>query len=164
LLPDVFSPVCRRGKIAQAGMASLPVVEHLDLLEDLCHGFLPGTILLVVNQFHLERSEEALHRGVVPTVPFAAHRGLHFELFHQFLIAAGTILAAPVGMMDQILGRASGRYRQEQGAADQILRHSMAHGVADDLFFPQILDSSQIDPAFLRGDVGDVRDPGLVRA
>jgi hypothetical protein len=49
LLPDEFLPVGRGGEIAQAGMSSLPVVEHLDVLADLGHGLLPVAILAVVN-------------------------------------------------------------------------------------------------------------------
>lgn len=85
---DVFLPVSRRGEIAQAGMSSLSVVEHLDVLLDVRYGFLPGTILSQVNQLRLECAEEAFHRRVIPAVPLAAHRRLHLELLHQFLIAA----------------------------------------------------------------------------
>lgn len=61
LPPDEFLPVCRRGEIAQAGMSSLSVVEHFDVLADLCRGFLTGAILAVVNHLPLERAEEAFH-------------------------------------------------------------------------------------------------------
>lgn len=82
-------------------MSSLPVVECLDVLADLCRGFLPGVILPVVDQFPLERTEKAFHRGIVPVVPLATPRRLHLELLHQLLMAVGAILAATIGEMDQ---------------------------------------------------------------
>jgi hypothetical protein len=61
LPPDEFLPVCRWGEITQIGMSSLPVVEHFNVLADLCHGFPPGSITPVMNPFLLERAEETFH-------------------------------------------------------------------------------------------------------
>lgn len=88
LLHDVFLPVIRRGEISQAGMSPLPVVERLNVLPDVRHGFLPGPILPKMNQLRLECAKEAFHRRVIPAVPLATHRRLHLELFHQLLVAA----------------------------------------------------------------------------
>lgn len=53
LLYGVFLPASRRGEITQAGISSLSIVEHLDVLPDVRYGFLPGTILLKMNQLLL---------------------------------------------------------------------------------------------------------------
>ena len=92
LLSDEFLPVCRWGNVTQTGMSSLPVVEHFDVFADLSNSLLPGTIFLMMDQFRLECAEEALHRSVVPTVPFATHRWQNLELLYQFPIAVRTIL------------------------------------------------------------------------
>lgn len=99
-----FFSVCRQADIAQAGMSTLPVVEHFDVLADLSDRFRSRSMSLVTKQFLLERVEEALQWGVVPTVPLPIHGRNHLKLFYQLLIAAGTILAAPVGMVDQAKG------------------------------------------------------------
>jgi len=54
-------------------MAAGSVVEAFDVGEDITFGFLPCCILSMVDQLGLERVKEALHRGVVVAVGFAAH-------------------------------------------------------------------------------------------
>jgi hypothetical protein len=54
-------------------MATLAIVKDLDVLEDFLLGFFPGPILSMVGQLDLEGAEEALRRGIIPTVPPTAH-------------------------------------------------------------------------------------------
>jgi len=91
---EEFPLVCRRGNVAQAGMSSLPVVEHFNVFADLGHCFLASAVFAVMNQFGLEGAEEAFHRGVVIAVPLATHGWHHTELFEQLLVALRAILAA----------------------------------------------------------------------
>lgn len=51
------------------------IVEALDVGEDVALCFMAGLILAVMDQFSLERVEEAFHRGIVVAVGSAAHRG-----------------------------------------------------------------------------------------
>ena len=66
-----------RGSIPQERMSSAAVVEDLDVLEDISLGFPSCLVFTVVHQFGLEGVEEALHGGVVPAVPLAAHAAQH---------------------------------------------------------------------------------------
>ncbi len=50
-------------------METLPVIEHFDELKDGRLGLLPCVERLVMHQLVLQRAEEALHDGVVITVP-----------------------------------------------------------------------------------------------
>ena len=56
-------------------MAPLPIVEHLDVFEDILLGFVSCGIVPMVHEFTFERPEEAFDAGVVPAVAFAAHAG-----------------------------------------------------------------------------------------
>ena len=57
-------------------MPSLPIVEHLDVFEDILHGFVSCGVVPMIDEFALECSEKAFDAGVVPTVPLAAHAGM----------------------------------------------------------------------------------------
>src|SRR5205809_995335 len=61
--------------VLQALMNPLPIVEDLDVLEDLRLRVLSRPIVSLVHQFVLERAEKALHHRVVVAVPPAAHAG-----------------------------------------------------------------------------------------
>jgi hypothetical protein len=45
LLSDERLPVCRRGEAAEAGMPSLPIVKHFNIIADVRSRLLPSTIL-----------------------------------------------------------------------------------------------------------------------
>ena len=46
---------------------------------------------------------------------------------------------------------------------DEGFCHAFAHGVTDEFAVKQVFDASQVEPAFIRRDIRDVRDPRLVR-
>ena len=54
-------------------MATLGVVEHLDVIEDISPGILPGWVNLAANPLALEQLEETLSHSVVMTVAPATH-------------------------------------------------------------------------------------------
>ena len=87
-------------------MASLAVVKNLDVFLDggLRPG--PGSEPPVMDQSVPETAPEALHRRVAVTVTLARHRRPQPELRHQSPVIVGTVLATPVGVMDQPRGRA----------------------------------------------------------
>ena len=63
-----------RGVVAEGRVTTHPIVEHCDVLEDLLPRFFTCEVTPMMNQFLLERAEEALHTGIVPAVALAAHR------------------------------------------------------------------------------------------
>ena len=54
-----------RGIVAECGVPAQPIVEHLDVLEDILFGVVPRSILAMVDELTLERAEEAFGTGVV---------------------------------------------------------------------------------------------------
>ena len=73
------------------------------------------------------------------------------------------ILAATIRVVDQPLARPLGGYCPKEGLHDQLLRHAGIEGIADQFAVEQVLDASKVKPALVGGDVGDVRQPPLVR-
>ena len=63
-----------RGVIAECRVTTHPIVEHLDVFEDVLFRFLARAVTPVMDQFLLECGEETFHTGIVPTVALAAHR------------------------------------------------------------------------------------------
>jgi len=57
-------------------MSALPVVKHLDPLEERPSGLLSIGEHLIAHQFPLDRDEEALGHRVVITIPRQAHARL----------------------------------------------------------------------------------------
>src|SRR5260370_11229709 len=52
-------------KVAQCRASALAVEEDLDVLEDAQPGFRAGRVVVVVNQFLLQKAKKALHRVIV---------------------------------------------------------------------------------------------------
>jgi hypothetical protein len=54
-------------------MPTLPIVEHLDVLEQTLPCLLLCSVVFVINQFGFQCAEEALCNGIVMTFAFSAH-------------------------------------------------------------------------------------------
>jgi len=84
--------VLSRGVIAEGRMLTLPIVEDLDVFEDVLLGFVSGDILSLMYQLTLERSEETFDARVVPAVAFTAHARNEAVLSESVLVAQRGIL------------------------------------------------------------------------
>jgi hypothetical protein len=80
------------GGIAKGRVSSLPIIEHLDVFEDVLRRFTSCGVVPMIDQFTLERPEETFDAGVVPAVALAAHAGDETVLIEQTLVARGRIL------------------------------------------------------------------------
>jgi hypothetical protein len=54
-------------QVAEGRMSPLPIVEHLDIFEDLAAGLGSGTPVARINQFELERGEKTLRHRIIPS-------------------------------------------------------------------------------------------------
>lgn len=88
LPPDKFLIVCRRGGLAHISMSPRPLIEHFDVLADLCHGFSSAPRSPVLNHLLLESVKEAFRGGVVPAVPLATHGVADNLPVHRSMMAA----------------------------------------------------------------------------
>jgi len=72
------------------------------------------------------------------------------------------VLAALVGVMDEICSWLASTNGHLQGTNRQRSRHPLRHGPAHDLAGVQVQDGRQVEPPFPRGNVGDVRQPLVI--
>ena len=70
----------QRTEISQALMQPLAIVEAFDERKDLPARLVPRVIRLVMNEFILERAEEAFRHGIVIAIALAAHARRDAEL------------------------------------------------------------------------------------
>src|SRR5215203_1963055 len=162
--PFHAGPRLGRGAIADGRMQTLPIVEDFDVFE---HGrlrLLAGAEADLVDVLGLERGEEALHGRVVQAVAAPAH-GLRdaVPLQHR-AIRLGGVLHAAVAVVDQPAWRVMPLEGHDQGVDAQLGPEVVGHGPADDLARGHVLDRGQIQEALAGRNVGDVRQPDLVRS
>lgn len=72
-------------------MAPVAVIKAFDVFLYRGRRVGAGRVALMMNQLIFQAAPEALHGGVVVTVPPARHGRLHAELLHQFLIVVSAI-------------------------------------------------------------------------
>src|SRR4026207_1981364 len=90
-------------------MASLSVVEHLQVLDQLGASRRPGGPGCIVDQLDLDRREEALGHGIVPAVPPVAHAAHDSVLSEHPLVVPAGVLRPTIRMMQQALRWAATR-------------------------------------------------------
>lgn len=72
-------------------------------------------------------------------------------------------LATPIRVMNQTCCRPLGVYGPQERLADQVLCHTLCHGITYDFSGKKILMAGKIQPTFTSGNVGYIRQPDLVR-
>ena len=83
-------------------MQALSIIETHNVEKDISSGALSGLIVLMVNALALQRAKEALHRCIVIAVAPATHADLDPLSKQKLLISVSGILAAAIGIMQQL--------------------------------------------------------------
>src|SRR6266542_6985237 len=91
-------------EIPESRMPSLPVIEPLDVVEELGARRRPRLPRRVVDELDLQRGEEALGDRVVPAIAPAAHAAHDPMLGQRLLVVTAGVLTAAIRMMQQPLG------------------------------------------------------------
>ena len=100
-------------------MAALPIIKYLNVFEDVLDRLAPRPVLPLVDELALQGPKEALHTGVIPAVPFAAHAGDEAVRIKQTLIAGSGILTAAVRVVQEPCRGSSVRQRHREGLLGQ---------------------------------------------
>jgi hypothetical protein len=101
-------------------VSSLPIIEHLDVFEDVLRRFISCGVVPMIDQFTLERPEETFDAGVVPAVALAAHAGDETVLIEQTLVARGRLLTAAIRMVQEPRRGDPVRSRHREGPLGQL--------------------------------------------
>ena len=144
-------------------MTTLPIVEHLDPLKDVLLGGFPRGVTLIVDEFFLQRAEEALDDRVVPAIALAAHGAGHLGVGEQSLVVAARVLHAAIRVVQQTGLGFSSRERHRQGVGGKIGGEPRAHRPADHRARVKIEHHRKIQPTRVGPEVGDIAGPDAVR-
>ena len=114
-------------------------------------------------QFSLDGSESRFHKCVVVAIAGTAHALIHFCAVKQLAVLLAGILAATIGVVNQIRWRLPAGNGVMQSAHDQWLTHVTFQCPADDATRTQIHQHRQVAPPFYQRDVRNVTDPNPIQ-
>src|SRR5690606_3598913 len=110
----------------------------------------------------LQAAEEPLHRRIVPAVSPSAHALLHPVAPQSLTEQAAGVLAALIRVEHHLLRSATLLVGHVERPGSQFRIRPVREGPANHAASVQIQDHSQVMPATLRPDIGDVAAPDLV--
>ena len=111
----------QRRQIAKTQMQPLAIVEPFNERKDLPARVVSGAIPLVMHQLILEDAEETFRDRIVVAVAFTAHAGRQPQCRELPLIGHGTVLGAPIRVMDEARLDAPLAHRHGQGFQRELL-------------------------------------------
>lgn len=117
-----------------------------------------------VQPLDLQRINQRFGHGVISAIPFSAHRPVHAEARELLLEVTAGVLAAAIRMKDWPRCGLYAEPGHPQCIDDQRPRHAISHREADDLTAERTDDNREIEPAFLRQQIGDVAGPDMLRS
>ena len=112
-------------------MASIAVVENLNVFKNVSLSLHSRSIMTMMNQLGFQRAEETFHGGIVVTIALAAHTRLDLIFGQDIAIVLAGVLAAPIRVMQQVRFRLASIQRHSQGGQDQRSFQARRHGPAD---------------------------------
>src|SRR5689334_7590892 len=144
-------------------MPSLPVVENLQVLEEIRASFgarRPGALR---DELDLQGREEAFGHGVVPAVTAAAHAARDPVRCEAALVLRARILTPAIRMVEQAAGGLAARESHGERVDSELAGYPRARRPADHAPREQVEDDDQVEPALERPQIRDVADPDRVR-
>jgi hypothetical protein len=152
-----------RGKKAEGGVSADGVIKSFDVVEDHEGGLRAGGRDLVVEALGFESGPEGFCGGVIVAIAAAAHALGDAESVEGRGEAVAGVLGTLIAVVNEA-GKPAGSLGS--GALECFKNEGSFHGggggPADDATAIDVDLSGQKEPAFLSGNVGDVRDPDLL--
>src|SRR5262245_50283607 len=117
-----------------------------------------------VHELGFDPAQAAFHRGIIPTISFAAHRLNHPGFIEDLAVVGSSILAAAIGVMDKARRGLLALNCHGQSRDGQFRPHVVTHGPAHNLPREKIKHDGKIEPAFGGCDISYVGEPHLIGA
>ena len=143
-------------------MESVSVVEGFDVVEDCQACVLLGFEWLGDAHFGFECCPEGFHGSVVVAIALPAHAALNIVQFEALSELPACILAASVGMHDELFARFVACDGLIECVDDEFGFECVEQGPAFDGTRGQVHECRQVRPPVFRGNVRDICDPYLV--
>ena len=166
LLPRANWPLRTRrwAEIAQRRVYPRPVVDDLDVLEQVQRRLLAGSVGLRMHALRLHDAHEQLHGGVVPRRWYRPHRRADAALAHGLGKRRRHVSGSVIAVMHAPIGRVSPGQSHLQRVVGQLGSDVRPHRPARYAARPYARREHRVQSALARLDVGDVGEPRHVRA
>ena len=115
-----------------------------------------------VERLGLQRAEETLDDGIVPTVAFSAHAALDSVASQESSILPTRVLHTTIRMMNHPARRSAVSHGHLKRRDSKVCPKMVRQRPANHAPRKQVHDDGQVQPAFPRADVGYVRRPDFV--
>lgn len=86
LTSNKFLCECCGQQVAKTGLFALPVIKDFNVFSNLLPTLFSSGETPMVNGFIFDGNPRSFPSERIPAIPSSAHRGIHAELFDQFLI------------------------------------------------------------------------------
>jgi hypothetical protein len=144
-------------------MLSFPVVKHLNVLKGHVSDLFPCLESIAKDTLIFETVEPAFPRRIIPAFSLATHRARHSIFRQQRLKEMARILTSSVRVMGQSCGWSAMKPCHRQCIGHNFRRHTPLQRPSNHLPVKQVKHDGQVQPTFIRPQIGNVRRPDLVR-
>ncbi len=149
----------RLGSHSRGSSEAPPIIEHLDIFEDVLCRVFTGRVVSMIHELPLEDPAKAFDTSIVPAVACAAHAGDHAVDGEHLLITRGGILTAAIRVVQEPSPWGSIDQRHREGLLSQRPGQPVAHRPADHEARVQIENHGRVEPALGGPHVKGLIDP-----
>jgi hypothetical protein len=144
-------------------MTTLPVVEDLNVLEQLGLRLLASVVVAIAFELGLQSTEKTLDDCVVIAVPSTAHTHPYALLGQRGPILLTGVLAAPITVVEQTPRGAALLEGLLESPENQVVSHPIAAGPAHHSAGAKIQQYREVKPTFPRLQIGNIAGPDRVQ-
>lgn len=138
------------------------IIEQFDVIIDLGGGYLASRVDALLDPLLVQATKERFGHCVIPAIATSAHAGLQVMRAAEAPPCIAAKLRSLIGMNQGVLGLASADGHDER-VQHQVLSQCGLGGPTNNTAGVEIHHDGQIEPAFPRAYIRNVRDPDGVR-
>ena len=138
------------------------IIKSLDVRKDVVLSLGSGRVMPQVNKLGFQAAEEVFRNSIIIGIPLAGHALPDAKGGQAVSVVMGSVLYAPAAVKNEARPGLFPVNSDVQGIQGEPGVDAPGERVADNLFGTQVFDHGRIQPAHIRGDVGNVAYLGKV--
>lgn len=115
-----------------------------------------------MNAFAFETAEEVFSNSVVIRVTLAGHALTEAKIRQTQAVSIRGILDTPVRVEDEAGSRMASVDGGIESGKSEVRVNAVRESITEDLFGTKVFDGSEVEPALVGRDVGDIANPSLI--